>query len=48
MQENANEKITVRERLTIVLVIFLVKMIKPWQYDHQFDKFWNEIKESIK
>ena len=42
-----NEKITIKEKLVIILVIFLIKMIKPWQYDHQFDKFWSEINDAI-
>lgn len=41
------KEITIKEKLVVILVIFLIKMIKPWQYDHQFDKFWSEIKEAI-
>ena len=25
----------------------MIQMVKPWQYDHQFTKFWDEIKELI-
>lgn len=42
------ETINQRERLTVILIIFLIKMIKPWQYDHQFEKFWGEVKENLK
>ena len=33
-----------KEKMVLVLVIFLIKMIKPWQYDHQFDHFWADLK----
>lgn len=40
-------KITIREKVVIILVIFLIRLMKPWQYDHQFDSFWNELKNAI-
>lgn len=41
------ETLTRREKLVIILVIFLVQMLKPWEYSHQFTKFWEEIKETM-
>lgn len=41
-------KITIREKIVIILVIFMIKMIKPFEYDHQFTHFWEEIKENLK
>lgn len=40
--------VSTREKLVIILVVFLIKMLKPWEYDHQFTKFWEEIKENLK
>ena len=42
------EKISIREKIVIILIIFIIKMIKPWEYDHQFTHFWEELKEQIK
>ena len=43
-----SKKISTREKIVIVLVIFIIQMVKPWEYDHQFTKFWDELKELIK
>jgi hypothetical protein len=43
-----NSNLTIREKLVLHLVIFLIQMIHPWEYSHQYDKFWNELKELIK
>jgi hypothetical protein len=42
--EKEKTPLTIRERIVFVLVLFLIRMIKPWQYDHQFDNFWAELK----
>lgn len=39
--------ISARERIVIILVIFLIRMLKPWTYDHQFTEFFSEIKLSM-
>jgi len=36
--------ITIREKLVVIFVVFLIRMLKPWTYDHQFTEFWSEIK----
>ena len=41
------KEITTREKIVIRLVIFLVQMLKPFEYDHQFKEFFNEVKELI-
>jgi hypothetical protein len=43
-QEN---QVSVKEKLVILLVIFLVKILKPWEYDHQFTSFFDEIKSAM-
>lgn len=42
-----DKPIDIRERIVITLVIFLIQMIKPWEYSHQFTKFWDELKENL-
>jgi hypothetical protein len=34
-----------KEKIVTLLVLFLVRVLKPWQYDHQFDGLFKEIKE---
>lgn len=45
MENKIEKSITVRERLVILLTVFLIKLIKPWEYDHHFDEFWSQIKK---
>lgn len=46
--ETAQSPLSIRERIIVTLVIFIIQMLKPWEYDHQFTKFWDEIKSQIK
>lgn len=39
--------ISIREKIVVTLVVFLIQMIKPWEYSHQFTKFWEDLKEQI-
>lgn len=48
MQKKTQEPINIREKLVIILTLFLVKMIAPWEFDHQFKDFWEEVKATIK
>jgi len=41
------ENLSTREKVVVTLVVFLIQMIKPWQYDHQFKAFWEELKSII-
>lgn len=34
-----------KEKIVTMLVLFLVRVLKPWQYDHQFDALFKEIKD---
>lgn len=38
-----NKDFNTRERLTIVLVLFLINLLKPWKYSHEQEKFMNDI-----
>jgi|GEM_PF-5768836 len=48
MAKELPEKLTLREKIVLILVVFLIQMIKPWEYDHQFTKFWDELKALMK
>ncbi len=37
-----------KTKLTIKLVLFVVKLLQPTKYSHETDVFINEIKEDIK
>ena len=47
MDDNKYANLTIREELVVQLTIFLIQMIHPWEYSHQYDKFWGEIKELL-
>lgn len=34
-----------KEKIVTLLILFLVRILKPWQYDHQFDGLLKEIKD---
>lgn len=36
-----------REKLVVILIVLLIKIIKPWEYDHQFTEFWKQINECL-
>lgn len=42
------ERLTIREKIALKLTIFLIQMVHPWEYSHQFQKFWDDIKETLK
>lgn len=42
------QPISKRHKIVITLVVFLIQMIEPWEYSHQFTKFWDELKENLK
>ena len=33
--------------IVITLTIFLIKMLAPWEYDHQFKDFWEQIRTNL-
>lgn len=36
-----------RERLTIVLVMFVIKMLQPLRYSHQLDEFFATVRKEL-
>ncbi len=41
------EELTIREKIVIRFVLFVIQMIKPYEYEHQFEKYYAEMKELI-
>lgn len=41
--EPPKSDLTVRERLTIVLVLFMIGMLKPWKYNHEQKEFYEDV-----
>lgn len=48
MSKNSTTPLTIREKLACLLVLTLVKMIQPWEYEHQFTELLTEIKSLLK
>lgn len=48
MMEKEKQGFNLREKFVIIICTFLIKMAKPWEYDHQFKEFWNEVKDTLK
>jgi len=42
-----DNKLTIRERLTIHLVLLLIKIIKPYQYSHEYKAEWDGLNKLI-
>jgi hypothetical protein len=40
--------LTIRQKLTIKILLFIVKLLDPTKYTHETDKFITEIKEELK
>ena len=46
--ENQEVKpLTVREKMTIYLVVMLIKVIKPFGWSHEIDKALEEVKDCM-
>lgn len=42
------EELTIREKITIRLVIFLIQLLKPYQFESQFKDVLDSLKELTK
>lgn len=45
--EHPKSELSVRERLTFLLVLFLINLLKPWKYNYEQTEFFNNIYELI-
>ena len=46
--ETQQTPLTIREKMTIYLMIALIKVIKPFGWEHELDKTFEDVKESMK
>lgn len=44
MTDKSKAPLTIREKLAIRFLMVLIQLIEPWEYSHQYTKFWEEIK----
>lgn len=42
------EKLTVRERIGVTVLIMILKIVSPWQYSHEFSKHIEAIEKEMK
>lgn len=47
MSDTAEKALTVREKMTIYLMIALIKVIKPFGWSHELDTALKEVKECM-
>jgi len=47
MASQKQEDLTIREKIAIRLVLFLIQLIQPYEYEHQFKEYFREMKELI-
>jgi hypothetical protein len=45
--EQIDKPLTIRERLTIALLILIIKVIKPFSWGHEFDKAFKDVEELL-
>ena len=41
--EMPKSDLSVRERLTIVLIMFIIAILKPWKYSHEQKEFYDDM-----
>lgn len=41
--ELAKSEFNAREKLTIVLIMFVINMLKPWKYNHEQKAFFDDV-----
>jgi len=46
-KEQKDIPLTIREKIVIRLVLFVIQMIEPYEYDHQFTNYYKEMKELL-
>lgn len=44
----AKEKISIRERIGIQVLLMILKIVSPWQYSHEFTKHIEAIEKALK
>lgn len=47
MNQDANKNLTIREKVVIRLILFLIQVVKPYEYEYQFKEWFTEMKEQL-
>lgn len=45
--KKTKDPLNIRERLAIKFLMIIVQLLAPWEYSHQFDKMWSDIKKDL-
>ncbi len=40
-------ELTTKERLVVKLIMFVIKMLEPYEYEHQFKAFYEDISKEV-
>ena len=48
MTKKSKEPLSIREKIVIKLVMFLIQVIEPYEYEHQFSNHFKEMDTLIK
>lgn len=43
-KKDKKDPLTIRERIALTVAIFIIQMVHPWEYSHQYKQFWEELK----
>lgn len=46
-KKEPESELTTREKLVVILTIFLIQLISPWEYNHKYKEFFKEIKSKM-
>lgn len=41
--ELSKSEFSAREKLVIVLIMFIINLLKPWKYNHEQKQFFDEV-----
>ena len=41
------DPLSLREKLAIKFLMIIVQLLAPWEYSHQYDKTWADIKSDL-
>lgn len=45
--KKSTDPLTIREKLAIKFLMIVVQLLAPWEYSHQFDAMWSDIKKDL-
>lgn len=45
--ELAKSEFSAREKLCIVLIMFIINLLKPWKYNHEQKQFFDDVYELL-